>query len=79
VSLFKRGEFGVVFYRDGVRHQYSTGTPNRRQAETIEASSRRTSTNNDSRLPATDPNTTFGELAERFTEAFRTARTTDTT
>jgi hypothetical protein len=37
VSLFKRGEvYWTYFYRDGVRHQYSTGTSNRRQAETIE-------------------------------------------
>ena len=33
----QRGDvWWAYFYRDGVRHQYSTGTPNRRQAETIE-------------------------------------------
>src|SRR5262249_28074528 len=38
VSLFKRGDvWWSYFYRDGIRHQYSTGASNRRQAETIEA------------------------------------------
>ena len=38
MSLFKRGDvYWSYFYRDGVRHQYSTGTPNRKQAGTIEA------------------------------------------
>jgi hypothetical protein len=38
VSLFKRGNvWWAYIYRDGIRHQYSTGTSNRKQAEKIEA------------------------------------------
>src|SRR5262249_25541935 len=38
VSLFKRGNvWWLYFYQDGVRHQSSTGTSNRRRAETIAA------------------------------------------
>src|ERR1700733_9845230 len=36
VSLFKRGNtWWVYLYQDGIRHQYSTGTGNRKQAEKI--------------------------------------------
>ena len=38
MSLFKRGKvWWSYFYVDGIRHQYSTETSNRRQADTIEA------------------------------------------
>ena len=38
MSLIKRGNvWWSYFYQDGIRHQSSTGTCNRRQAETIEA------------------------------------------
>ena len=37
MSLWKRGNtWWSFFYLDGVRHQASTGTSNRRQAEHIE-------------------------------------------
>ena len=39
MSLLKRGGnvWWSYFYADGIRHQYSTGTSNRKQAETIES------------------------------------------
>jgi integrase len=67
VSLFKRGEvWWSYFYRDGVRHQYSTGTPNRRQAETIEAKRKEEVNNQRYQIIESDPNVTVGELAARF-------------
>jgi hypothetical protein len=37
VSLLKRGNVWWSYFSvDGIRHQYSTGTSNRRKAETIE-------------------------------------------
>jgi len=70
VSLFKRGDvWWAYFYRDGVRHQYSTGTPNRRQAETIEAKLKEDVNKNRFQIADNDPNVTFGKLAERFTES----------
>ncbi len=68
MSLFKRGDvWWSYFYRDGVRHQYSTGTPNRRQAETIEAKLKEDVNKQRFQIADHDPTMTFGELAERFT------------
>ena len=70
MSLFKRGEvYWSYFYRDGVRHQYSTGTPNRRQAEAIEAKLKEDVNKSRFQIAENDPNITFGQLAERFTES----------
>jgi integrase len=67
VSLFKRGEvFWSYFYKDGVRHQYSTGTSNRRQAENIEAKLKEEVNNQRFQITQCDPNVTFGELATQF-------------
>jgi integrase len=67
VSLFKRGEvWWSYFYRDGIRHQYSTGTSNRRQAETIEAKLKEEVNNQRFQIVEANPNLTFGELAARF-------------
>ena len=67
MSLFKRGDvWWSYFYKDGVRHQYSTGTPNRRQAETIEAKRKEEVNNRRFQIVDVDPNITFGEVAARF-------------
>jgi integrase len=67
VSLFKRGEvWWAYFYRDGIRHQYSTGTSNRRQAETIQAKLKEEVNNRRFQIVEADPNMTFGEVAARF-------------
>src|SRR6185437_6235418 len=62
VSLFKRGDvYWSYFYRDGVRHQFSTGTPNRRQALTIEAKLKEDVNKQRFQIAENDPNITFGE------------------
>ena len=67
MSLFKRGNvWWAYIYRDGIRHQYSTGTSHRRQAETIEAKLKEEVNNRRFQIVQTDPNMTFGELAARF-------------
>jgi integrase len=67
VSLLKRGNvWWAYFYVDGVRHQQSTGTSNRKRAETIEAKLREEANNSRFQLVQADPNMTFGELAVRF-------------
>lgn len=68
MSLFKRGKvWWAYFYADGVRHQYSTGSSNRRQAEAIETKLREEVNNQRFQIVQTDPHMTFGELADRFT------------
>jgi len=67
VSLFKRGNvWWAYIYRDGVRHQYSTGTSNRKQAETIETKLKEEVNRQRFGIVEVDPNMTFGELAARF-------------
>jgi integrase len=67
MSLFKRGGvWWAYFYRDGIRHQYSTGTSNRRQAETIEAKLKEEVNNQRFQITPIDPNLKFAELAARF-------------
>jgi integrase len=67
VSLFKRGSvWWSYFFEDGIRHQSSTGTSNRRQAETIEAKLKEEVTNQRFQIVKADPAMTFGELAARF-------------
>jgi integrase len=67
VSLFKRGNvWWSYFYEDGIRHQSSTGTSNRRQAETIEAKLKEEVTNQRFQIVKADPTMTFGGLAARF-------------
>src|SRR5437016_139027 len=67
MSVWKRGNvFWAFFTVDGIRYQASTGTANRRQAETImqklkeEANARRHD------IVQADPQVTFGTLAARF-------------
>lgn len=67
MSLYKRGNtWWAYFYSDGVRHQYSTGTSNRRQAETIEAKLKEDVNNRRFQIVQSDPAMTFGQLAARF-------------
>ncbi len=67
MSLFKRGDvWWSYFYKDGIRHQSSTGTSNRRQAETIEAKLKQEVNNQRFQIVEADPNITFGECAARF-------------
>jgi integrase len=67
VSLFKRGNiWWSYFYADGVRHQSSTGTPNRRQAEAIEAKLKEEVNNRRFQIVQADPHMKFGELAARY-------------
>jgi len=67
VSLFKRGNVWWSYvYSDGIRHQYSTGTSSRRQAETIEAKLKEEAANQRFQIVKADPAMTFGELAARF-------------
>jgi integrase len=67
VSLFKRGHvWWSYFYEDGIRHQYSTGASNRRQAETIQAKLKEEVNNRRFQIVQTDPEMKFGELAARF-------------
>jgi len=70
MALFKRGSIWHAYvWIDGVRHHKSTGTSNRRQAETIlrqfhdELNERR------HRLPQLKPEMTFGELTAQFIAA----------
>jgi integrase len=67
VSLLKRGGvYWSYLYRDGVRHQFSTGTSNRKEAQKIEE--KRKKELNDARFQIVeyDPDITFGALAARF-------------
>ncbi len=67
MSLFKRGNVWWSYtYTDGVREQFSTGTSNRRQAESIEAKRKEEIANRRFQIVQTDPNMTFGEIAARF-------------
>ena len=67
MSLFKRGNvWWSYFYFERIRHQYSTGTSNRRRAEAIETKLKEEVNNQRLQLVQTDPNMTFGELAARF-------------
>jgi hypothetical protein len=67
VSLFKRGNvWWSYFFEDGIRHQSSTGTSNRKQAETIEAKLKEEVTNRRFHIVKADPTMTFGDLAARF-------------
>ena len=67
MSLFKRGQvWWSYFYEDGIRHQYSTGTSNRRQAETIEGKLKEEVNSRRFQIARADPNMKFGELAALF-------------
>ena len=67
MSLYKRGGvFWSYLYRDGVRHAFSTGTGNRKDAQKIE--DKRKQELNDARFQIAeyDPDITVGTIAARF-------------
>jgi integrase len=67
VSLLKRGSvWWSYLYVDGVRHQYSAGTSNRRKAETIETKLREELNDQRFQIVQADPHISFGALAARF-------------
>lgn len=67
VSLLKRGSvWWAYIYRDGIRHQYSTGTSNRRRAEIIEARLKEELNRRRAGIVEADPKMLFSELAARF-------------
>jgi hypothetical protein len=67
MSLFKRGNIWWAYVSiDGIRHHKSTGTSNRRQAETIERQFREELNERRHRLPQLKPEMTFGELTAHF-------------
>jgi integrase len=67
MSLFKRGlKWWAYVWIDGIRHSKSTGTSNRRKAETIERQFRDELNDARHRLPQLKPTMTFGELAALF-------------
>lgn len=67
MSLRKRGAvWWTYFYVDGIRHQVSTRTSNRRLAERIEQQLKDQAVLAHHRLPQVDPHMTFGALAARF-------------
>ena len=67
MSLFKRGNvWWSYFYVDGIRHQYSTGSSNRKQAEGIESRLKEDINNQRFGIVHADPEMTFGELAAKF-------------
>jgi integrase len=70
MSLYKRGHiWWAYFYIDGVRHQESTGTSNRRDALRIEEQLQRDANLKKHALPTLDPDMTFGALVARFIAA----------
>ena len=65
--MFKRGGVWWIYrYEDGVRHQCSTKTSNRKQAERIEAKLKEEVNNQRFRIVEIDPAMQFNELAARF-------------
>jgi len=67
VSLFKRGNvFWSYVWVDGVRHQLSTGTSNRKRAEKIDSKHKEELNDRRFQIVEADPNMTFAELDARF-------------
>ncbi len=67
MSLFKRGGVWWVYLtRDGVRHQQSTGTGNRKQAAIIAAKFAEELNDRRFQIVRSDPRLTFAELAAEF-------------
>ena len=67
MSLFKRGNvFWSYVWVDGVRHQRSTGTSNRKRAEKIDSKHKEELNDRRFQITEADPNMTFAELDARF-------------
>ena len=67
MTLYRRGSvYWSYFYVDGIRHQHSTGTNNRRIAEAVERKLKDEVNLRRFQLPQADPNMTFEELSAHF-------------
>jgi integrase len=67
VSLLKRGNvWWTYFYVDGIRHQASTGTSNKRQAESIEQKLRDEANARRFQVVQYDPHITVASVVARF-------------
>jgi integrase len=67
VSLYKRNrKYSISIWVDGIRHLKSTGTTNRREAETIEREFREELNRRRHQIREASPDMTFAELAARF-------------
>ena len=67
MSIYKRGDkWWSAVWIDGVRHLKSTGTSNRRKAETIDRQHHDELNERRHRLPQLKPEMTFGELTAHF-------------
>lgn len=67
MSLLKRGGvWWAYLYRDGIRHQFSTGTGNRKRAEKIAAKFKEELNDQRFGIVDADPHITFLEIAARF-------------
>jgi integrase len=67
VTLYKRGrKYSISVWVDGVRYLKSTGTTNRREAETIEREFREELNRRRHQIREASPDMTFADLAARF-------------
>jgi integrase len=67
VTLYKRGrKYSIQLWVDGVRYLKSTGTTNRREAETIEREFREELNRRRHQIREASPEMTFANLAARF-------------
>ena len=67
MTLYKRGrKFSISIWVDGIRHLKSTGTTNRREAETIERDFREELNRRRHQIREASPDMTFADLAARF-------------
>ena len=67
MTLYKRGrKYSISLWVDGIRHLKSTGTTNRREAETIERDFREELNRRRHQIREASPDMTFADLAARF-------------
>jgi integrase len=67
VTLYRRGrKYSIQLWVDGIRHLKSTGTTNRREAETIEREFREELNRKRHQVREASPDMTFTDLAARF-------------
>ena len=67
MTLYKRGrKYSISIWVDGIRHLKSTGTTNRREAETIEREFREELDRRRHQIREASPDMTFADLAARF-------------
>lgn len=70
MALMKRGSvWWTYFYIEGIRHQHSTGTSNKKQAELIEMRLKQEENAKRFQVVQIDPRLTFGQLASKFVES----------